>query len=149
MVRLVAGKASDVYGRVRVLRWSALVLAGALALLTFGRTPTTFLLAAVVLGVGTGLNSPTLYAWTVDLSHPRHRGRAVATMYIALEVGIGLGALLAGWVFDNQAARLPYVHGLSLAVVLGAVAYLAFVPLDAPGAAARPAELEPLAEEVA
>jgi MFS family permease len=149
VVRLLAGRASDQLGRVRVLRWSAALLALALALLTFGASPTGFLLAAVVFGIGTGLNSPTLYAWTVDLSHPLHRGRAVATMYVALEVGIGLGALLAGWVFNNQAARLPYVHGLSLAVVLAAVAYLAFVPADAPPVA-RPVETEPepAAEEV-
>jgi predicted MFS family arabinose efflux permease len=45
-------------------------------------------------------------------------------MYIALEVGIGIGALLAGWIFDNQPGRLPYVHALSLACVLAALAYL-------------------------
>ncbi|RZK29016.1 MAG: hypothetical protein EOO57_20120, partial [Hymenobacter sp.] len=52
------------------------------------------------------------------------RGRGVATMYIALEVGIGIGALLAGWIFNNQAPRLPWVHALSLASVLAALAYL-------------------------
>ena len=150
LVRLLAGRVSDTYGRVRVLRASAVVLAGSLALLTFSASPTGFLLAAVIFGIGTGLNSPTLYAWTVDLSHPAHRGRAVATMYIALEVGIGLGALMAGWVFDNQPARLPYVHGLSLAVVLGAVAYLALVPVEgAHTMQPAEAELEPAAEEVA
>jgi predicted MFS family arabinose efflux permease len=45
-------------------------------------------------------------------------------MYIALEVGIGLGALLAGWIFDNQSARLPWVYALSLASVLAATVYL-------------------------
>ena len=149
-VRLAAGKASDVYGRVRVLRWSAAVLALGLALLAWTPSVPVFLLGAVVFGLGTGLNSPTLYAWTVDLSDPLRRGRAVATMYIALEVGIGLGALAAGWIFANQAARLPYVHALSLLGVLGALAYLLRRPLDAP-AGHRPAieaTSEPLAEEV-
>jgi predicted MFS family arabinose efflux permease len=45
-------------------------------------------------------------------------------MYIALEVGIGLGALLAGWLFSNQAAHLPWVHAASLTSVLLALAYL-------------------------
>ena len=150
LVRLLAGRASDRLGRVRVLRWSAAILALSLALLTFWSSPAGFLVAAVVFGIGTGLNSPTLYAWTVDLSHPAHRGRAVATMYIALEAGIGIGALLAGWVFDNQESRLPYVHGISLAVVLVAVAYLAFIPKDTPLVATpqATAEPEPAAEEV-
>ena len=123
-VRLVAGKASDTHGRVPVLRWSAALLAVGLAVLVWSPSVPVFLVGAVIFGLGTGLNSPTLYAWTIDLSHPERRGRGVATMYIALEVGIGIGALLAGWLFDNQATRLPWVHGLSLVCVLLALMYL-------------------------
>lgn len=133
-VRLVAGKSSDTYGRVAVLRWSAGVLAGGLALLVWAPSVPVFLAGAVVFGLGTGLNSPTLYAWTIDLSHPERRGRGVATMYIALETGIGVGALLAGWVFDNQPGRLPWVHAASLASVLGALAFL-LLRRPAPGPA--------------
>ncbi len=149
-VRLVAGKASDTHGRVPVLRWSATILAAGLALLVWAPSVPWFLAAAVVFGIGTGLNSPALYAWTIDLSHPAHRGRGVATMYIALEVGIGLGALLAGWIFANQPGRLPYVHGLSLLCVLLAVAYLVTLKPAGPVAAAAVAESapEPAPEEV-
>ncbi|MBD2721731.1 MFS transporter [Hymenobacter armeniacus] len=149
-VRLVAGKSSDTYGRVPVLRWSAGILAAGLALLVWCPSVPVFLAGAVVFGLGTGLNSPTLYAWTIDLSHPEHRGRGVATMYIALEIGIGLGALLAGWIFANQAAQLPYVHGLSLLCVLAAIGYLLSVKSTGPvshenASEARP---EPSPEEV-
>ncbi|WP_317241741.1 hypothetical protein [Hymenobacter sp. 5414T-23] len=48
----------------------------------------------------------------------------MATMYIALEAGIGLGALLAGWIYTNLSERLPYVHALSASCVLLALAYL-------------------------
>lgn len=149
-VRLVAGKASDTHGRVPVLRWSAGILALGLALLVWAPSVPWFLAAAVVFGVGTGLNSPTLYAWTIDLSHPEHRGRGVATMYIALEIGIGLGALLAGWIFANLPGRLPYVHGLSLLCVLAAIGYLLSVPATGPLAAPAVAEPapEPAPEEV-
>ncbi len=134
-VRLLAGKASDTHGRVPVLRWSAGLLAGGLALLVWSPSVPVFLAGAIVFGLGTGLNSPTLYAWTVDLSHPERRGRGVATMYIALETGIGLGALLAGWVFDNQAGRLPWVHAASLASVLAALAFLFTRPAAVPAEA--------------
>ena len=133
-VRLVLGKASDKHGRVPVLRWSAGILAGGLAVLVWSPSVPVFLLGALIFGLGTGLNSPTLYAWTIDLSDPTRRGRGVATMYIALEVGIGLGAVLAGWIFDNQPGRLPWVHALSLASVLVAIGYLLLVvrPTPAP-----------------
>jgi MFS family permease len=123
-VRLVAGKASDTHGRVPVLRWSASILAVGLAVLVWSPSVPVFLVGAIIFGIGTGLNSPTLYAWTIDLCLPERRGRGVATMYIFLEVGIGIGALLAGWIFDNQPAHLPWVHALSLACVLLALAYL-------------------------
>ncbi|WP_046246707.1 MFS transporter [Hymenobacter terrenus] len=148
-IRLVAGKASDTHGRVPVLRLSAGILAAGLALLVWSPSVAWFLTAAVVIGIGTGLNSPTLYAWTIDLSHPEHRGRSVATMYIALEIGIGLGALLAGWIFANQPSRLPYVHGLSLLCVLLAVAYLFMVKSSGPIVAADEERAPvPSAEEV-
>ncbi|WP_262708256.1 MFS transporter [Hymenobacter persicinus] len=132
LVRLVAGRTSDRYGRVPVLRLSTALLALSLALLTVAHTKFLFLAAALLFGVASGLNSPTLYAWTIDLSHPERRGRAVATMYIALEAGIGLGALLAGWIFGNVAAHLPYVHALSTATTLLALGYLIW------GVSARP-----------
>jgi len=149
-VRLLSGRASDIHGRVPVLRLSAGILALGLGLLVWSPSVPWFLAGAVVFGIGTGLNSPTLYAWTIDLSHPEHRGRAVATMYIALEIGIGLGALLAGWIFANQPAHLPYVHGLSLLCVLLALAYLFTLTATGPvaagsGSAASP---EPSPEEV-
>ena len=150
-VRVGLGKASDTYGRVPVLRWSAALLALGLAGLVWSPSVPVFLGAALVFGLGTGLNSPTLYAWTIDLSDPRYRGRAVATMYIALELGIGLGALLAGWIFSNNPAHLPYVHATSLVCVLLALAYLWALPAaPAPGAlpAALPAEVEPVPETV-
>ncbi|TGE23613.1 MFS transporter [Hymenobacter metallicola] len=125
LVRLVAGRASDTYGRLPVLRLSTTLLVVSLVLLTLvEHSVPLFLGSAVLFGLATGLNSPTLYAWTVDLSHPERRGRAVATMYIALEVGIGLGALLAGWVYGNVDSNLPYVHALSVGATLLALLYL-------------------------
>jgi len=123
-IRLVAGRASDRYGRVPVLQVSSAILALSMALLALAQSAEIFLLAAVLFGLGAGLNSPTLYAWTIDLSHEERRGRGVATMYIALEAGIGLGALLAGWIYGNVASRLPYVHALSALLPAVALAYL-------------------------
>ena len=57
---------------------------------------------AVVFGLGTGLISPTLLAWGVDLSEPARRGRAMATLYIALEIGIGMGAIFSAWIYANM-----------------------------------------------
>jgi predicted MFS family arabinose efflux permease len=74
------------------------------------------------------MNSPTLQAWTVDLSDEATRGRAMATLYIALELGIGLGALAAGWFFTHLATQaLPFAFALSAGLAVVAVGYLVMV----------------------
>jgi len=72
------------------------------------------MLASAVYGIATGMLSPAITAWIVDLSHPDFRGKAIATMYIALEAGIGLGAFVAGALFISDVAMIPqtfYVIG--------------------------------------
>jgi len=101
-IRFLAGKVSDRYGRRPVLQVASGFVTLAMILLAYSQTVTTFLLSAVVFGVSMGMYSPTAQAWTVDLSHAGNRGRALATMYIALEAGIGLGAFLSAKVYDNH-----------------------------------------------
>lgn len=123
-IRFLAGKASDRYGRVAVLKVGAALLSLAMLVVGMAKTPTELLVAGVLFGVAHGMNAPTLFAWTIDLSHESLRGKALATIYIALEVGIGLGAIVSGWVYGNQSANFSYTFWLA-----GALAFLAFLYL--------------------
>jgi MFS family permease len=107
-IRFLAGRFSDRFGRVMVLRCSTILLSLALLLIGLAASPTAFFVGAVVFGIANGMNSPTIYAWAIDLSDEQHRGRGMATIYIALEIGIGLGALISGWIYSNKAAMFPY-----------------------------------------
>lgn len=109
--RFFAGKASDKFGRVAILRISTLLLMFTILSIGFTTHPTLLLILAIFFGIATGMNSPALFAWTIDLGLDQHRGRALATLFIALEVGISSGALISGWIYDNQAERFPYVFG--------------------------------------
>ncbi len=124
VTRFLAGRASDKYGRVNVLKVSTLVLVLALVGIGFASSPLMLLAAAALYGVAQGMNSPTLYAWTIDLSHPDHRGRAMGTTYIALEVGIGGSAVLAGWFYGNDPGQFPLLFCLGAACALAAFGYL-------------------------
>ncbi|WP_369750834.1 MFS transporter [Pontibacter sp. BAB1700] len=129
-IRFLAGRASDKYGRIRVLKISSALLVVAMGLIGWASTATELLLAAAVFGVAVGMNSPTVFAWTIDLSHPEHRGRAMATMYIALEAGIGFGALASGWIYANNASRFSMVFWTGGAFALLGFLYLNFVVKD-------------------
>lgn len=95
-VRFSAGRISDRIGRERVLLASTALIFVAMLLLGFASNITMLMVGAVFYGLGNGINSPTVMAWAIDLSHENFMGRAMATVYMALELGIGLGALLAG-----------------------------------------------------
>ncbi|HQS23000.1 MAG TPA: MFS transporter [Sediminibacterium sp.] len=107
-IRFVAGKISDKYGRVPVLIGSTAVLVIAMIILSLSHSVTMMLVGAVLYGLSWGINSPVITAWTVDLCEPVNRGKAIASMYIALEVGIGTGALFSGWIYHNESTQFIY-----------------------------------------
>lgn len=127
LIRVVAGKVSDKYGRLPVLKIATLLVAFALWLVGTSHSIIEFLIAGAVTGIALGMNSPTIFAWTIDLSDPRFRGRAMATMYIAMEVGIGFGAWMSAYLFDNEPKNLPMVFN-SAAILSGmAFIYIQFI----------------------
>lgn len=108
-VRLIAGRTSDRLGRVVVMRVASLVMVAAMLAIGFATSKTILLCSAVLFGAAVGMYSPTTTAWVVDRSLDQFRGRALATMYIFLEVGIGLGAIVAAWLYDNNPKNFPLV----------------------------------------
>jgi MFS family permease len=126
LVRFTAGRVSDKYGRTPILKVSLVLLAISFILIGIAQSAFMLMVGAVVYGIATGMFSPAISAWTIDLSNPDSRGKAVATMYIGLEAGIGLGALLSGWYYQDAIFRVKYIfYAASLANVL-ALLYLLF-----------------------
>ncbi|MES2517608.1 MAG: MFS transporter [Bacteroidota bacterium] len=118
-VRLFFAKSSDKYGRIPILMISSGILIISMLLCVSTHSVWIFVLGAILFGFSWGFNTPTLMAWTVDLSHENYRGRAVATTYIALEAGIGIGALFAGYLYKGKIENMAIPYYLS--------AFLAFV----------------------
>ncbi|MFC5413042.1 MFS transporter [Larkinella bovis] len=125
-IRFLAGKISDQYGRRPILCVASLILTAAMLLLAFSTSPFSFLLAGVVFGISMGMYSPTAQAWTVDLSHAGNRGRALATMYIALEAGIGLGAYLSAFLYGNKTDRFSLAFLVTAVFSLISFLYLVY-----------------------
>lgn len=124
VVRFVARKALDTYGRTRMIKLGLLILAVGIMVTGHATELNEFLTGAVIYGIAAGILSPALNAWTIDMSLPDHRGKAMATMYIALEAGIGLGALLSGWYYDDITERVPLLMYISAGIVLLGLVYM-------------------------
>ena len=108
LIRFIAGKSSDKHGRAIVMFFSSLVMLLAMIILFFTHTIYLLLIGAGIFGLSLGMNSPTLAAWGVDLCEIKNRGKAVASVYIALEAGIGSGAIISAWIFNNQIENLKF-----------------------------------------
>jgi MFS family permease len=126
VIRLVAAKSSDKHGRVPVLRWAAITTILAMVLLAWNPSAMTFIIASLIYGIGWGLNTPTLQAWAVDLVPPESRGRGLATMFIALEAGIGVGAWSSQALYRNDASQIGLPFEVSALFAIAALVYLFF-----------------------
>jgi MFS family permease len=126
LVRIFAGQASDRYGRVPLLKIASVIIFISLILLGLSNELYLFYISAGLYGVGVGISTPTAYAWTIDLSEDLHRGRALATMFIALEVGIGAGALISGWVYNNDPRNFTLAFIISAVMSAVALIFLFF-----------------------
>src|SRR5690606_32140946 len=123
-VRFFSGRLSDQHGRVLVIEYGLAILILSMGILTWCESPIGLVVGAAIYGIGGGILSPAVNAWTIDLSNPSQRGKAMATMYIALEAGIGLGALIAGWVYYDRIARVPYIFFGTMVVAAFAWLYV-------------------------
>jgi MFS family permease len=124
LVRLVANKSSDKHGRIIVLIYSVVILVISLLVLAFAHSVFLVMLGSAIFGLSWGTVGPTITAWTVDLCTFENRGRAIGSMYIALETGIGTGAFFSAWIYQNKLENVVWAFLLS-----AVLAFIAFVLL--------------------
>jgi MFS family permease len=100
IAQLGTGALSDSIGRKWLISTGMLVQAGALALVASGTRYGPWIVAVVLLGLGTAMVYPTLLAVVGDVAHPMWRGRAVGVYRLWRDAGFAAGALLAGLIAD-------------------------------------------------
>ncbi len=125
-IRFIGGHVSDVWGRKPVLRISATIISTAMLTIAFADSRWQLIAGVTLYGFGQGTMSPTLLAWGTDLGQTGFKGRAIASLYIFMELGIGIGALSSGFIYGNQSSNffMTFVICSSLAAV--AFIYLVF-----------------------
>lgn len=100
-VRLVFSSVSDRIGRRETMFIGCILLVLSMTLLGFSNTIWSYTIAAGIFGLATGISSPTLFAWTADLSLAHRRGTGSGTLFIALEIGILIGSGLTFLFYHN------------------------------------------------
>ncbi|WP_246011811.1 MFS transporter [Chryseotalea sanaruensis] len=126
-VRLIAGKASDHFGRANILKVSTMLIALGMLVIGLGSTPAHIMIGVSIYGMAQGMTSPTLFAWATDLSDENFKGRGISSLYIFMEAGIGIGALCSGFIYANNPKNLFLSFAICSSFSVVAFLYLMFV----------------------
>jgi MFS family permease len=117
VLQTVTGPLSDRWGRKGLIVVGMWVQAGGLMLTAASHSFGWWLVASVLLGVGTAMVYPTLIASVSDASHPSWRARSLSVYRFWRDLGYAIGALAAGIMTDlfGAAAAIAVVAALTFA----------------------------------
>ena len=125
VLQTVTGPLSDRWGRRGLIVAGMWVQAGGLFLTALSHRFIGWLVASVLLGVGTAMVYPTLIAAVSDASHPSWRARSLSVYRFWRDLGYAIGALLAGVIADILGMQWAILAIGVLTFASGAVVALA------------------------
>ena len=124
LVRLIYGRIFENVKREIAMIIACVFLIFSIILLIDTHSFYTYLFSALIFGVATGISSPTLFAWTADLSPVERRGIGAGTVFIALELGIMIGSATTLLFYNGSASSINNSLFLGIFLVSSAVIYL-------------------------
>ena len=99
--RLFSGSVSDKLGRPWSTAIGTLGQLISMLLLIFNPFQYAFFISAFFYGIGQGFNAPSLFAWAGDTATAQNRGKALAALFMMLELGIIFGGVFSGKIFTT------------------------------------------------
>ena len=118
--RAFSGRLVDGGKVVAVINGGTLAIVVGLAVMVIFPGAGSFYLTGVFIGAGFGVVYPAYQTLIVNLGSNAQRGTAVATYFTALDVGIGLGMVLAGVVAARVGMAQAFASGSVLVLLAGA-----------------------------
>lgn len=119
--RPVSGRWADRGGAASVVLIGFLSLTAGMIAVGLSHALVSFILAGTLVGVGYGFSMPTLQAFAVRNAPVGRRGAATGTYYVSFDLGIGLGAVVWGFVASASGYQIMYfttLIPLALAVAI-------------------------------
>ena len=126
ILQIATGPLSDRWGRKGLITAGMWIQAAGLFLTAATSHFEWWLVASLLLGLGTAMVYPSLIAAVTDASHPSWRARSVSVYRFWRDLGYAIGALLAGIIADQfglaaaiiAIAALTFMSGVVVAVFM-------------------------------
>ncbi|HOV12461.1 MAG TPA: MFS transporter [Bacteroidales bacterium] len=96
IARLTSGKEFDRHGPRRIITVCIILLIVGFPVLALAENAVLYFVSAVIIGFGNGVIFPTFQSMVNNLADASHRGAANSTLFTAVDLGMGLGMVMAG-----------------------------------------------------
>lgn len=134
VLRIALAPIQDKLPPLPVAATALLTIAAGLLVLLAWATPTGLLTGAVLLGTGVALSTPAFFAAIFATADPSSRGAAAGTFSIALDLGLGAGPIILGWVAHSGSIATAFL--VAAGVALAGSAWTILLTRSQPAAAA-------------
>lgn len=104
---------------LKVAATALLTISVGLLVLLGWATPAGLLTGAVLLGIGVALGTPAFFAAIFATADPSSRGAAAGTFSIALDLGLGAGPIILGWVAHSGSITTVFLVAAGVALAGG------------------------------
>jgi len=121
ILQTMTGPLSDRWGRKGLIVGGMWIQAAGLFLTAAKPVFSWWLIASILLGVGTAMVYPTLIAAVSDASHPSWRARSLSVYRFWRDMGYAIGALAAGVIADLFGAAWAILLIAALTFLSGAI----------------------------
>lgn len=124
--RPFAGHWTDRNGAHKIILAGVVFIGISTVIIAFSENLTGFILAGVAYGLGFGFCFPSLQALAVRDVSPYRRGAATGTFFTAVDLGIGLGTIIFGWIVLYTGYQAMYLIACIPVLIGGIVCIAAF-----------------------
>ena len=117
LMRPLLGQKSDAMGRGPSIAFGLISQLVGLLMIASASSLPLILLGGVFMSLGSAMNSSATTALAMDQAAPEARGRSMATFSMSFQIGLGLGAILAGGLADAVGFKGMYVGAMVITLV--------------------------------
>lgn len=124
--RITVGKVFDKQGPRKILTFCLTLLLIGFPMLAMAHGEVLFYLSAIIIGFGNGVIFPTFLSMINNMVKTGHRGAANSTLYTAIDLGMGLGMIMAGLIAQHFSISAIF-WGNTLVCAFGLMFFRLFV----------------------
>lgn len=119
LIRVSTSHLGDRFGARAILYPAFAAVPISFAVLAFAETRTTFVISAILFGIGLGSAYPTFANFILSNTDPARRARTFGSIVWAFDTGIGSGSLLMGLLGEHYSLSRAYLvaAGVSLLAI--------------------------------